>query len=823
MKHLLKKAFLLLALVGGVNSAWASTVEDLKTIATDYVFIADDVTSNGTAQLTANTLYDGNIIFAPTANTVSTKKGSVTFEGDSHLNSLRIKNAQDRLSFKVNGACTVTFYTQSHDSRGLYVSKSDNVTSDAKAYAKQTASTPSWEVSLDEAGVYYLTSYGGDFYIAGFQVTYSKTGQPTISANPVSAEYSQGDAATALSVTATAANEGALSYQWYKNETNQSVLAGEGATEIDGATNATYTPSTAAAGTTYYFCKVTEAGNANVATTRMAKVLVNPAGFDVTYSLGEVTGTVGTLPEGASHVTSVTIPVNKTLYKNGYTLTAWNDGSADHAIKSTFDVVSDVTLTPVFTENGASSYLGHNASTVTWGFQTSKGDPAWNLEGFGVETKGYYIAQTSVGGSNVDLLMTMDATNGKINNESNDNWAQMNNNTILTVPVIVGAEVDVKVYSEGSTPPSFGGNAGTYDSNIYSYTATANGDLDITIGDQGYVQYVTITYPSESALLTVSAANTQVGLTKTSIEAVDYLNAVTDAWQTNKTYGGYTGDFVNMSKAARYITIKVTGASTFETFVQNSSNGRTYTVKVGDGEAQDVTHGGTGVESSGIFAIADPSAETTIKLAGGGTSAGSVYPVYIVFNPAVSVEVSAAGMATYVNSDYNLDFSETTLKAYTVEVASKGVATLHAINKVPAGTPVLLIGATENVPVAASTDVVPTNNLLAGTGAGVATTDGEYTNMILNNVDSKVGFYFAAGQTVAANRAYLHFASTNAPAAEAGARGMILEFADDILTGINEAAAATEAAQKEGKFVVDGKLVIFKKGMKFNANGARIY
>ena len=40
---------------------------------------------------------------------------------------------------------------------------------------------------------------------------------------------------------------------------------------------------------------------------------------------------------------------------------------------------------------------------------------------------------------------------------------------------------------------------------------------------------------------------------------------------------------------------------------------------------------------------------------------------------------------------------------------------------------------------------------------------------------------------------------------------------------INEAEAATEAVQKEGKFVVDGKLVIFKKGMKFNANGARIY
>jgi hypothetical protein len=52
---------------------------------------------------------------------------------------------------------------------------------------------------------------------------------------------------------------------------------------------------------------------------------------------------------------------------------------------------------------------------------------------------------------------------------------------------------------------------------------------------------------------------------------------------------------------------------------------------------------------------------------------------------------------------------------------------------------------------------------------------------------------------------------------------LTIVLADEILTGINEAEAATEAVQKEGKFVVDGKLVIFKKGMKFNANGARIY
>lgn len=165
------------------------------------------------------------------------------------------------------------------------------------------------------------------------------------------------------------------------------------------------------------------------------------------------------------------------------------------------------------------------------------------------------------------------------------------------------------------------------------------------------------------------------------------------------------------------------------------------------------------------------------------------YMDYITFKktanlPATeNIVVSSAGYATYV-SNYNLDFSDPALKvkAYTVEVASKGVATLHAINKVPAKTPVLLIGATENVPVTTSTDAVPANHLVAGPVETLATTDGDYKNMILNNVGGKIGFYFANDQTVAANRAYLHIASTLAP--DASESRMVMVFADDEATAV---------------------------------------
>ncbi len=187
-----------------------------------------------------------------------------------------------------------------------------------------------------------------------------------------------------------------------------------------------------------------------------------------------------------------------------------------------------------------------------------------------------------------------------------------------------------------------------------------------------------------------------------------------------------------------------------------------------------------------------------------------------------SITVTDAGFATYVSA-YDLDFSATTsIKAYSVKVTEKGVATMTQVDNVPAGTPVLLYaegGATESIPTMAGAAAVANNDLVAGKGAAVATEDGENTNMILNVGSNGAGFYYANDQFVGTNRAYLHFATTLSPAA--GAR-MILSFGETtgiesvksadnkVQSGVYNIAGQRVAQPTKGLYIVNGKKVIVK-------------
>ena len=151
-------------------SAWSVTVDDLVTIRKSYTFTADEYTDNGTSEWTANTLRADNRIYTPTGNSVAQSKGKSTIHGQSHLNCLRLKNVQNRIVFRVSDTCTVTFYTEIREERGMIVSKHDRTSTSDPYYAMQPGNTPVWTIHLDEAGTYYLSGYGGDYFIAGFSI-----------------------------------------------------------------------------------------------------------------------------------------------------------------------------------------------------------------------------------------------------------------------------------------------------------------------------------------------------------------------------------------------------------------------------------------------------------------------------------------------------------------------------------------------------------------------------------------------------------------------------------------------------------------------------
>ena len=170
------------------------------------------------------------------------------------------------------------------------------------------------------------------------------------------------------------------------------------------------------------------------------------------------------------------------------------------------------------------------------------------------------------------------------------------------------------------------------------------------------------------------------------------------------------------------------------------------------------------------------------------------------------------------SSDYALDFSKATagLEAYMITGHEGDAVTKTQVEgTVPANTGLLLKGAAGSytIPVVASSSTdVSANKLVAGTGAAVSAVVGNTRYVLGVSAGDEAEFQKIAETpaTVAKGKAYLEFVG------ESLARTM--SFEGDKVTGISEAKSEVEFA-KEGKFVEGGKLVIFKKGMKFNANG----
>jgi hypothetical protein len=107
-------------------------------------------------------------------------------------------------------------------------------------------------------------SFNGCTSVSRTAITATVNGVPVIaSQSTAGASYSQNVQANALSINANGGNGTLSGYQWYQNTTSSN----NGGTEITGATASSYIPPTSIAGTSYYYCIVS---NSNGCSTRSA-------------------------------------------------------------------------------------------------------------------------------------------------------------------------------------------------------------------------------------------------------------------------------------------------------------------------------------------------------------------------------------------------------------------------------------------------------------------------------------------------------------------------------------------------------------------------
>ena len=221
---------------------------------------------------------------------------------------------------------------------------------------------------------------------------------------------------------------------------------------------------------------------------------IEATAVDVTYSLGDVE-CQGILPAGGRYAQgdAYTIPAqNFTLYKEGYTLTGWTDGTATYAAGEEVTLDGDLVLTPVFTQNSVSLADRTEAVTVKWNFRRDQGAPIVQWQN---QTGLVWVAQAEVNGETIDVALPFSTNPGKFNNSSWNDWAQLNEGTTFTVPSCKGATISMEAFNIITTTTIDGQTDYTQGKTI-SYTIGGSAEtVDVVIGDGTYYRYIQVVLP----------------------------------------------------------------------------------------------------------------------------------------------------------------------------------------------------------------------------------------------------------------------------------------------------------------------------------------
>lgn len=207
--------------------------------------------------------------------------------------------------------------------------------------------------------------------------------------------------------------------------------------------------------------------------------------YNVTFTAGDAQGVAPAVQEVEAGA-KIKLPKNYTLYKEGYTLTGWNDGTETKAPGTEVTISAETTFVPIFTANEASLAERNAAVTISYALDGYNDNPKHNFQ----SGDGIIVTQATVNGKSIDVAVT---TNGKFAHNGSG-WHQLNAGTKVTVPSAKGATFSVKTY-EDANALKFGDTAAEAGATA-TYTATAeDATLVIEQTAQGYWNNLTITLP----------------------------------------------------------------------------------------------------------------------------------------------------------------------------------------------------------------------------------------------------------------------------------------------------------------------------------------
>ena len=767
IKHLLKKSLLLLALMGGATSAWAEDVFSytvVKATQDNFSTTTDDSWNDYDATGGTFSLYYKN------------GKSSVARDGELYYYNFGGGDASIKLTlssgtFQKGDVVTVSFKSNSGSKNASFKVRtakksSTNELTSAEVSGTQTSESVTLDDNFNDLSSIFIERTSQGMYAYSVTVTRPVT-------HSVSAVTSTGtDTYGTVSATSTTVAEGgtttitAVPASGYK-VTNWAVSGTGASISPSGASNSTSTTLTM--GT----------ADATVTVTFGAA-----GGLNVTHTLSNVTATSGAtgedaVSEGAEYTavfaanSGYVLPEAITVTIGGETATAgtaytWNKATGTVTVGSAY-----VTGNIVITVTGEEAYTltyDANGGTGSMDATVSKGSITLTANAF---TKSGYTFMGWATTADGDVAYADGAA------------------YTLSADATLYAVWEVNDYSFAPTSSS-----GDIASGDVVATSTGGKMVYTPTGSSASLKYSTTS--GTNCIEFGKGGDCQVTVTLDKVMKVGTV---------------ITLNYYTSSASARGFYLANSGGTNKATFSQSTIGTYTgsYTVVAGDGLA-----------GSNVFIIKR------------NNNAYLNSVTVINCEQAVPATITSYGYASF-SSTYALDFTNVTeATAYIATDKSGDNIKMQAITGTVAANTGLVLksanggAASFTIPVVAygsyyNSDTNPINYLFSISSDYELGTTATGTNYVLSvqNINDVPTVVWApiddVEAPVKAGQAALWLPTDVA----SKARSLRMVFGDDI-TGINEAPQATDVAEKEGKFVINGQFVIFKGGKKYNAAGAQM-